>query len=58
MHIYEVTKTEPFDCKVKIASLGALLSSLPKATTRKIYTNTIWKNPATDPCDYDEKENI
>lgn len=58
MHIYEVTETEPkeYDYKVKIASLGKLLSNLPKATTRKIHSNTIWKNPTADPCDFDEKD--
>lgn len=58
MHIYEVTETEPkeYDYKVKIASLGNLLSNLPRATTRKIHSNTIWRNPATDSYDFDEDE--
>lgn len=58
MHIYEVTETEPkeYDYKVKVASLGNLLGNLPAAKTRKIYSTVTWKNPATDPCDYDEED--
>ena len=54
MHIYEVTEKESFDYKVKVASLGNLLSNIPAAKTRKIHSTTVWKNPATDPCDYEE----
>lgn len=57
MHIYEVTETEPKESyKVKVASLGNLIGNLPAARTRKIHSNTVWKNPATDPCDFDEED--
>jgi hypothetical protein len=58
MHIYEVTEKEPKESsyKVKVASLGKLIGNLPAARTRKIHSNTVWKNPATDPCDFDEED--
>lgn len=57
MHIYEVTEKEPKESyKVKVASIANLIGNLPAARTRKIHSNTVWKNPATDPCDFDEED--
>ena len=57
MHIYEVTEKEPKESyKVKVASIANLIGNLPAARTRKIHSNTVWKNPATDSYDFDEED--
>ena len=57
MHIYEVTETELKESyKVKVASIANLIGNLPAARTRKIHSNTVWKNPATDSYDFDEED--